>query len=100
LTTVYLGEDESRKQLWAVEVSDNWKSNEIPDSTFVDIRPGAFKLSQYESGIIAQATAMLDWNSRDVFCPSCGSATKSTEVCIILFRLNLSMNRRGIKECV
>ena len=70
--------------LWAVDVSSGWKPDQISESELIDIRPGVYKLSQYEAGIIAQARSMIDWNARYIYCPSCGSPTKSAEVRITI----------------
>ncbi|XP_029428234.1 peroxisomal NADH pyrophosphatase NUDT12 isoform X2 [Rhinatrema bivittatum] len=41
--------------------------------------PQLLRLSQEESGVVAQARSVLAWHSRYRFCPTCGSATKIGE---------------------
>ncbi|KAJ1927419.1 NADH pyrophosphatase [Tieghemiomyces parasiticus] len=48
-------------------------------STFSPPRQTGLALSSRESVLFAQATAMIDWNRRNQFCPSCGRHTVSSE---------------------
>ncbi|KAK4685415.1 NAD+ diphosphatase, partial [Tremellales sp. Uapishka_1] len=60
---------------WAVDVG---KSNdEIDGGEFVDTRAAGSAMSGWDAGIFAQARAMVDWNTRNKFCPACGSPTYS-----------------------
>ncbi len=43
---------------------------------FVDARSAAASLSGHETGIVAQARALLDWHNRHRFCSVCGHRTE------------------------
>ena len=43
---------------------------------FLDARTVTARISIYESGMVAQARAQIDWHSRNKFCPSCGGETE------------------------
>ncbi|CAD6573047.1 MAG: hypothetical protein TREMPRED_000714 [Tremellales sp. Tagirdzhanova-0007] len=42
-----------------------------------DARASGSAMPGWEAGIFAQARALLDWNTRNKFCPACGSSTYS-----------------------
>ncbi|KAF9109708.1 Peroxisomal NADH pyrophosphatase nudt12 [Mortierella sp. AM989] len=44
-----------------------------------EMRPAAFGLSFPESGLVAQARSVTDWNKRNQFCPACGRKNLSLE---------------------
>lgn len=44
---------------------------------FLDARTVTEHISIYESGIVAQARAQIDWHSRNKFCPTCGKETEA-----------------------
>ncbi|KXS20405.1 hypothetical protein M427DRAFT_52047 [Gonapodya prolifera JEL478] len=44
---------------------------------FVAARPSVFQLPTKEAAIVAEALAVLDWNLRHPFCPSCGQRSAS-----------------------
>ncbi|KAF9172844.1 Peroxisomal NADH pyrophosphatase nudt12 [Mortierella sp. AD011] len=44
-----------------------------------EMRPAAFSLSLPESGLVAQARSVTDWNKRNQFCPACGRKNLSLE---------------------
>ncbi|KAF9436205.1 NADH pyrophosphatase [Entomortierella beljakovae] len=80
---------------WAIDLSAKGPkvTKELKDSAqqFIDtfpekyghymaeMRPASFKLSFPESGMLAQARSVADWNKRNQFCPACGSQTISLE---------------------
>ncbi|KAI9488933.1 NUDIX hydrolase domain-like protein [Zychaea mexicana] len=41
--------------------------------------PRAFSIDEEAASILAQARAMLDWNTRNLYCPACGRKTFSDE---------------------
>ncbi|KAG0261914.1 NADH pyrophosphatase [Mortierella polycephala] len=44
-----------------------------------EMRPAAFGLSLPESGLLAQARSVIDWNRRNLFCAGCGRKNLSLE---------------------
>lgn len=44
-----------------------------------ELRPAAFALSFPESGLVAQARSVVDWNKRNAFCAGCGRKNHSLE---------------------
>ncbi len=46
---------------------------------FHDARAIAPRLSIEETGVLAQAKALIDWHCRYRFCPACGEATRAAE---------------------
>lgn len=44
-----------------------------------EARPAAFGLSFQESGLVAQARSVVDWNKRNKFCAGCGRKNASLE---------------------
>ncbi|KAF9194832.1 NADH pyrophosphatase [Haplosporangium sp. Z 767] len=44
-----------------------------------EMRPAAFGLPLPESGLLAQARSVVDWNRRNLFCPGCGRKNLSLE---------------------
>ncbi|WVF67562.1 hypothetical protein IAT40_002320 [Kwoniella sp. CBS 6097] len=42
-----------------------------------DARASAASMSKWDAGVFAQGRALVDWNTRNKFCPACGSATYS-----------------------
>ncbi|KAF9904210.1 NADH pyrophosphatase [Lobosporangium transversale] len=44
-----------------------------------EMRPAAFGLSFAESGLVAQARAVIDWNKRNQFCTGCGRRNLSLD---------------------
>ncbi|KAG0208999.1 Peroxisomal NADH pyrophosphatase nudt12 [Mortierella sp. GBA30] len=44
-----------------------------------EMRPAAFGLSLPESGLVAQARSVVDWNKRNKFCAGCGRKNLSLE---------------------
>ncbi|KAF9207978.1 Peroxisomal NADH pyrophosphatase nudt12 [Haplosporangium sp. Z 27] len=44
-----------------------------------EMRPASFSLSPHESGLLAQARAVTDWNKRNQFCQACGRKNLSLE---------------------
>ncbi|KAF9408551.1 NADH pyrophosphatase, partial [Podila epigama] len=46
---------------------------------FAEMRPAAFGLSKAESGLLAQARSVVDWNRRNQFCTGCGRKSLSLE---------------------
>ncbi|KAI9145736.1 NUDIX hydrolase domain-like protein [Paraphysoderma sedebokerense] len=80
---------------WAVDLSnveglDNEKSSKLVEELenqghqFLGLRPHAFKLPKalsmsIDASILAQGVSMIDWNSRNIYCPNCGVKTVSGE---------------------
>ena len=79
--SVYLGTDEVGQSYWAIDVSSDSEKLQrlVNEGTFVDTMPASLSLPHFEAALIAQARPMVDWNTRYVFCPACGSETKSVE---------------------
>ncbi|ORX38346.1 putative NAD+ diphosphatase [Kockovaella imperatae] len=50
---------------------------EISGTQWGDPRSSASSMSGWEAGLFAQARALIDWNTRNRFCPMCGSQTYS-----------------------
>jgi NAD+ diphosphatase len=46
---------------------------------FAEMRPAVFSLNFVESGLVAQARALADWNRRNRFCAGCGQKNLSLE---------------------
>jgi len=44
---------------------------------FLPMRPHALNLANEEAAILSEARPLLDWNSRNLHCPMCGSVTVS-----------------------
>ncbi|OCF44027.1 NAD+ diphosphatase [Kwoniella heveanensis CBS 569] len=42
-----------------------------------DARASAASMSNWDAGVFAQGRALVDWNTRNKFCPACGTATYS-----------------------
>ncbi|KAI9475889.1 MAG: NUDIX hydrolase domain-like protein [Benjaminiella poitrasii] len=92
---VFLGIDESQGQgeegesLWALdltpkgthekEFSELIQGFESNGLEFLPTLPRAFVMEKPISAIIAQAAAMVDWNTRNKYCPACGKRTLSNE---------------------
>ena len=76
---IFLGLDGDRA-LFAVEIPD--EKDPTKDGPlarlgfFRDARAAGQMVSIRDSGIIAQAKAMIDWHQRHGFCPKCGARTK------------------------
>ena len=58
---------------------DEFSELETRSHLWAEARPAAFKLTSRDAAIVAQARALVDWNARRPFCPSCGSKTVSKE---------------------
>lgn len=93
---VFLGLDstisdnsQAPKAYWAIQLTHRkesiqkvellTKKLEQNGSEFVRFRPTVFNLNASEAAMIAQARALLDWNSKSTFCSACGSETISRE---------------------
>ncbi|KAJ3295537.1 Peroxisomal NADH pyrophosphatase nudt12 [Blyttiomyces sp. JEL0837] len=78
---VFLGIDEAGECYWALDACGISALTQYMTSslniTFSELRPGAFALSKREASILTQARSILDWNKRNLFCPSCGNKTRS-----------------------
>ncbi|KAF9362278.1 NADH pyrophosphatase [Mortierella sp. NVP85] len=46
---------------------------------FAEMRPAVFSLNFVESGLVAQARALADWNRRNRFCAGCGQKNLTLE---------------------
>ncbi|KAG0053966.1 NADH pyrophosphatase [Gryganskiella cystojenkinii] len=106
LVLVFLGADETGTEetlvhgrrgvgYWALDISAKGPgvSQELKDATekftnsftesqghyMAELRPAAFSLSFPESGIVAQARSVVDWNKRNIFCAGCGRKNHSLE---------------------
>ncbi|RCH93584.1 NADH pyrophosphatase [Rhizopus azygosporus] len=92
---IFLGIDETNgkgqdgEAYWALDLTPKGKyENELnalvkgyesSSFEFCPTLPRAFTLKRSTSAIIAQAAAMVDWNSRNLFCSACGSKTVMAE---------------------
>ncbi|KAI7905815.1 uncharacterized protein BX663DRAFT_428418, partial [Cokeromyces recurvatus] len=92
---IFLGIDESQGQgeegeaYWALDLTpkeaDEKECKELIQVfeangfEFCSILSRAFTMEKSTSAIIAQAIAMVDWNSRNKYCPGCGKRTISNE---------------------
>lgn len=79
----YLGHDnQSNVSYWGVDVASRSEIVQQVEKvgSFVDPRPAAFDLNDFESSVFAQAKAVLDWNQRYIYCPACGTRTESDDV--------------------
>jgi hypothetical protein len=45
-----------------------YNNNSATSSSFEEPRPTSFSLSEFESGVFAQASSLLDFNRRIAFC--------------------------------
>ncbi|KAG0324592.1 Peroxisomal NADH pyrophosphatase nudt12 [Dissophora globulifera] len=105
LVLVFLGADESQQEgetlvggrrgigYWALDVSVRGSTPELKDAVeaflksvtekhghyMAEMRPAAFALSHPESGLVAQARAVVDWNKRNRFCAACGRKNVSLD---------------------
>lgn len=78
--SVFLGFDDQKKTAyWAVDVTNSHilKTKCLQYGDFVEGRPNAFKLPEFDAAVLAQALSMIDWNTRYFNCPSCKSITES-----------------------
>ncbi|KAJ9081011.1 NADH pyrophosphatase [Entomophthora muscae] len=78
---VYLGSKGDSESFWALQL-DGLQPNHgvIGEVTrdggkFAKFRPGVFNLKSSEAAVMSQARAILDWNSKSQYCPSCGNKT-------------------------
>ncbi|KAK9762172.1 NADH pyrophosphatase [Basidiobolus ranarum] len=93
VTLIFLGIDKSQNgdtsSRWALDISPK---GPIEDSfmplrqkvmdegyMFIPLRPKSFKLPLIEAAILAQARSMIDWNTRNRYCPACGRKTVLTD---------------------
>lgn len=79
---VFLGEDENQIHYWALDTAnlpDLVKQIEATGHAFIETRPAAFSLPKHEASIVAHGRSMIDWNSRNQFCPMCGMQTRSSQ---------------------
>ncbi|EKM54745.1 uncharacterized protein PHACADRAFT_258788 [Phanerochaete carnosa HHB-10118-sp] len=68
LDVTHLEETAVNAVLENAEASRNGKS-----LVFTDARQAMSSMDYFEGGLLAEARAMVDWNSRNKFCVSCGS---------------------------
>ncbi|CAO3601216.1 unnamed protein product [Absidia cylindrospora] len=94
---IFLGVDENQKDegipYWALDVSaakqetnpfhsslqqlhQDFEKNQLD---FSPALPMAFQLNKDTAAILAQARSMMDWHTRNKFCPACGGAVVSKE---------------------
>ncbi|KAG0163633.1 Peroxisomal NADH pyrophosphatase nudt12 [Apophysomyces sp. BC1015] len=94
-TLVFLGIDEANGKgedgvaYWALDITPKGihteefnkliKDFEARQCKFLPAQPAVFLLDHKSASIVAQARAMVDWNSRNQFCPACGRKTISDE---------------------
>ncbi|KAF9095688.1 Peroxisomal NADH pyrophosphatase nudt12 [Mortierella sp. AD031] len=78
---------------WALDLSARNSTQELKDSIetwtntytekhghyMAEMRPAAFGLTYPESGLVAQARSVVDWNKRNQFCAGCGQKSLSLE---------------------
>ncbi|KAF9926651.1 NADH pyrophosphatase [Linnemannia zychae] len=78
---------------WALDLSARNSTQELKDAIetwtntytqkhghyMAEMRPAAFGLSFPESGLVAQARSVVDWNKRNQFCAGCGRKNLSLE---------------------
>ncbi|SCZ90649.1 BZ3500_MvSof-1268-A1-R1_Chr1-3g02124 [Microbotryum saponariae] len=67
---------------WSLDVSNNAELREsalaqAKGLEFGDLRSGMASIPAPEASIAAQGRAMTDWNTRNVYCPSCSRPVKS-----------------------
>jgi NAD+ diphosphatase len=81
-TVVLLGEKEL-KYYFAFDTNESDVSKfhleQDEQAEYGNLREASLLLPAEEAGILAQAKALLEWNSNHRFCGSCGSKTKSQE---------------------
>ncbi|KAI8328609.1 hypothetical protein EDC96DRAFT_452768 [Choanephora cucurbitarum] len=92
-TLVFLGMDERQKEesvaYWALDITPKGtyeqeytkliQELESRGFEFCRTLPRAFSMDKEASSILAQAAAMVDWNTRNAYCSGCGKRTVSVE---------------------
>ncbi|KAI8074717.1 NUDIX hydrolase domain-like protein [Gongronella butleri] len=112
---IFLGIDESAKSAndgdapegtayWALDVSPNDENPalvslhqelEKKDVSFSAALPQAFQLPKDTAAILAQGRAMLDWITRNKFCPACGRRNRVEEA-----GHKLRCSAKDVTECM
>lgn len=78
---------------WALDLSGRNSTQDLKDAIetwtntytekhghyMAEMRPAAFGLTYPESGLVAQARSVVDWNKRNQFCAGCGRKNLSLE---------------------
>lgn len=78
---------------WALDLSARNSTQDLKDAIetwtntytekhghyMAEMRPAAFGLTYQESGLVAQARSVVDWNKRNQFCAGCGRKNLSLE---------------------
>ncbi|KAI9193146.1 NUDIX hydrolase domain-like protein [Polychytrium aggregatum] len=82
-TLVFLGVDSRSIAYWAIDGTGQLAGLEEPLSqkglSFASSRPAAFGFCSFHAALFSQAASLLDWNSRNRFCSSCGGRTSSDD---------------------
>ncbi|HEX8103584.1 MAG TPA: NAD(+) diphosphatase [Solirubrobacteraceae bacterium] len=75
---VFLGVREDGAALFAVDVEDE-DAPRSDDTGIVGVREAAARLDPADAGLVAYATALLNWHRRHRFCANSGHASHSTQ---------------------
>ncbi|GAA5823467.1 hypothetical protein JCM10212_007164 [Sporobolomyces blumeae] len=67
---------------WALDISNLPElkarlEDEDPAREFVELRAGAKEIENHEASIGAEARSLIDWNTRNKFCPGCARPLRS-----------------------
>ncbi|EJD02674.1 uncharacterized protein FOMMEDRAFT_19958 [Fomitiporia mediterranea MF3/22] len=65
------------EKLLPPEVEHNQDKSSTAPYEFMEPRAAAMSFTAFDAAILAEARSMTDWNSRNKFCPGCGSPTYS-----------------------